>query len=294
MRWSTHRTVPPITRLVLLLMLGAALLAPRAEAAPVQTGSLTMVSDPGDYIGGGETYAYATSAGDLFATYDAEDDHVALRIEAANGDWWSLDFAAPQGETLEVGTYANAMRYPFQDPASPGLDVSGVGRGCNELTGSFTVTQITYGPDGAVEAFDADFEQHCEGMDPALRGQVHIIVGPPPPPLTLDLAVKSTATVTSADGGVTLDGSVTCNVPTRVWIAGSLTQPAKRSPGASGVFGTSVICSGMTPWTADVTSFGPVPFAPGKAQMAAEASGFDRVDGHQVTDSAAATVKLKR
>ncbi len=295
MRWSTRRTAPPIARLGLLLVLGAALLAPRAEAAPVQTGSLTMVSDAGDYIGGGETYAHGTSAGDLFATYDAEDDAVSIRIETADGGWWSLDFAAAQGETLAVGTYDDATRYPFQDPDSPGLDVSGNGRGCNTLTGSFTVTEITFDAGGAIASFAADFEQHCEGVEPALRGHVQIVVGPPPPPLEIGLGLNSRGTVTNAGDRATVSGTVTCNVPTRVWIAGTLTQPAKRSAsGAGGSFGTPVICSGTTSWAAVVENFGTVPFAGGKAQLAAEASAYDPVGGHQVTDAASTTVKLSR
>lgn len=293
MRWPISRTASPIALMGLLLTLGAALLASPAQAVPVQTGSLTMASDEGDYIGGGETYAYATSAGDLFSTHDlAVNDAVSIRITAANGDWWTLDFEAPEGERLAVGTYANATRYPFQEPTSPGLDVSGVGRGCNTLTGSFTVNEITYGPEGAVESFDADFEQHCEGVEPALRGHVRIVVGPPPPPLTLDLGLQSRATVNRA-GRVTVRGTVTCNVPTRVTIAGTLTQRPKRSGGALGQLGVEVICSGTMRWTAVVESYG-VAFGPGKARLEAVATAYDPVEGNQVSDSASATLRLAR
>jgi hypothetical protein len=50
--------------------------------------------------------------------------------------------------------------------------VSGEGRGCNELTGSFTVTQAVYGGSDSsyLQDFEATFEQHCEGAEPAMPG----------------------------------------------------------------------------------------------------------------------------
>ena len=51
--------------------------------------------------------------------------------------------AAPPGGQLTAGTtYENAHRYPFND-ASPGFDLGGYGRGCNESTSRFTVDRIS-------------------------------------------------------------------------------------------------------------------------------------------------------
>ena len=49
------------------------------------------------------------------------------------------------------------------------LDVSGDDRGCNTLTGTFTVHEATLDSGGNVVAFAADAQQHCEGGAPALR-----------------------------------------------------------------------------------------------------------------------------
>ena len=71
---------------------------------------------------------------------------------------------------------------------SPGLDVSGQGRGCNTSSGSFVVREAGYGPSGEVVAFAADFEQHCEGFAAALLGSIRfnssVPFTPPPPPPT--------------------------------------------------------------------------------------------------------------
>ena len=98
--------------------------------------------------------------------------------------WWTLDFKARDGVELIAGPYEGATRYPFQSPATPGLDVSGSGRGCNTLTGRFDVLEAVYAADGSVQKFAADFEQHCEGATPALRGSVRYNASatfPPPP-----------------------------------------------------------------------------------------------------------------
>src|SRR5262249_19702600 len=83
---------------------------------------------------------------------------------------------------LAPGVYAGAIRYPFQAPTVPGVSLSGNGRGCNTLTGSFVVQTVVFGPDNYVQQFDATYEQHCEGGPLALRGQVHIANAPAPNP----------------------------------------------------------------------------------------------------------------
>jgi hypothetical protein len=50
--------------------------------------------------------------------------------------------------------------------------VFGSGRGCNEVTGRFVIHEIAFAADGSVLRFVADFEQHCEGGPPALRGTI--------------------------------------------------------------------------------------------------------------------------
>ncbi|RIL05128.1 MAG: hypothetical protein DCC71_11550 [Proteobacteria bacterium] len=64
------------------------------------------------------------------------------------------------------------MRSPFQEGDAPGLSVFGSGRGCNTLTGWFEVLEHEVDARGRLRRFAADFEQHCEGAAPALRGSV--------------------------------------------------------------------------------------------------------------------------
>jgi VCBS repeat-containing protein len=141
-------------------------------SAHAQVTSLTMVSDPGDYIGAGQFYFY-TPADGTFSAQQNSAQGVSLAFNTPSYEhWWYLDFAAPNSQPLTVGTYAGAVRFPFQEADQPGLSVYGDGRGCNTLTGTFQVLEIAYGAANDIIAFNATFEQHCEGGSAALRGEI--------------------------------------------------------------------------------------------------------------------------
>jgi hypothetical protein len=215
-------------------------------------------------------------------------------VNAYNGDWWYLDMAAPSGQSLAPGTYTGATRYPFNG-AGPGLSLSGNGRGCNTLTGSFTVLDAVYGINGYVQTFDATFEQHCEGGDPAARGEVYIANPPPPPALAFDLAVSPTGTASSVSGRATVDGTVTCNKPVSVTVDGTVTEIVKKVL-ISGTFSTSVACTPGSPvaWAATVAPSGTTPFQKGDVQVDARASGYDTDYGRYVVSSVSAVVSLRK
>ncbi len=130
--------------------------------------ALAMSSQPGDYIGQGQQYLITPSDG----TFSISNNANTVSLNINNGDYWSTGFAGPTTARLTPGQYLNAQRVPFQPAGTPGLDVSGAGRGCNTLTGNFDVLKANYNSAGVIQAFAANFEQHCEGGVPALFGWV--------------------------------------------------------------------------------------------------------------------------
>ena len=170
------------TRLTTIALALGVLVTAEARA---QTTILFLDSAPGDYIGGGMQHTVTPTTGSFTASRNF-DNGVSISVNTTGGVW-SLAFAAPGDAILVAGTYDNATRWPFQSPVNPGLSVSGMGRGCNTLTGSFVVREAVYGATGQVQAFAADFEQHCEGGPAALLGSIRInssvpFTPPPPPP----------------------------------------------------------------------------------------------------------------
>ena len=122
-----------------------------------------FTSDPGDYIGQGRSWSFAGSTDEIHVP--ATRDQVGFRTGG-----WVGEFAAPTGQVLEAGrTYDGARRWPFNDDA-PGLSITGDVRGCDEISGTFTVKRIEFDAAGELRAFEVTFEQHCEHLAPALRG----------------------------------------------------------------------------------------------------------------------------
>jgi hypothetical protein len=125
--------------------------------------SAQFTSDPGDFVGQGRSYSFGPPDHDIGVT--ATREHVSFRI----GNWVG-EFEAPAGQVLEAGgTYDGARRHPFNDDA-PGLSVTGEFRGCDEISGTFTVHRVEFSGPGELHAFEVTFEQHCEHKVPALRG----------------------------------------------------------------------------------------------------------------------------
>lgn len=171
---------------------------------------VVMHSESGDYIGQGRDWQYTPANARI--SMRGTRSYVGFAVSGANGDWWYADFAPPSGDILTVGRYANATRYPFNGSGA-GLDVSGNGRGCNTLTGEFTVTWATFDASGEARSFAADFVQHCEGQTPALRGTFEFRAGDDtplawwmggggtPPPDTPPLAQQTTGTTSEPTTG---------------------------------------------------------------------------------------------
>jgi hypothetical protein len=141
-----------------------------------------MVSQPGDFIGQGLTYAF--SSGNAMFTFNATVSGLSASLSANDGQTWSVDMYPATGQILAPGNYPNATRYPFNGRGN-GLNVDGDSRGCNTLTGSFYVKQVTFSAvDNSLRHFDGFFVQHCEGAPPALYGELKynsapVVTSPP-------------------------------------------------------------------------------------------------------------------
>jgi hypothetical protein len=153
--------------MVPLVLLGAALHAPAAATTPV-TSFVTMASENGDYIGAATNRLWYTGAGSVGVTGSVS-GQVNVNVSGGpSGDYFTLTFAAAPGDTLAAGQYINAQRTPFRTAGHPGIDIYGSGRGCNTTSGTFKVIDVA--PD--LSRLWLTYEQHCEGGEPALFGEV--------------------------------------------------------------------------------------------------------------------------
>jgi hypothetical protein len=146
-----------------------ALWQPAAGTTPDSGNFIYLESQPGDYIGAGRSYLYSQHN----ATLAVSASDATLSVEVTGDQRWYASFEGMNTlSRLEVGYYGSLQRSPFHNPTRGGLSWAGDGRGCNTLTGWFVVDDIAY-TSGVMTAVDLRFEQHCEGVAEALRGQIH-------------------------------------------------------------------------------------------------------------------------
>ena len=148
----------------------------RVATSPGSQSFVTLNSDTNDWVGGGRSYYYDRSN----ALLDVIEDEGGFRVVVEGDENWggSLRRPGPAGQIVP-GTWTS-------------VNWGGEGRGCNRITGTFTIDSVTYQA-GSLASIDIRFEQHCEGTDPALYGQIHWVVDddldPPgpvnPPPVGL-------------------------------------------------------------------------------------------------------------
>lgn len=132
---------------------------------------ISYSSSGGDYVGGGQDRVFTENDGNFSASIS--NNQITIRFNGGS-DWWTLNLAGPQNMKLTPGSYGGAQRCAFHSPTRPGLDFGGSGRGCNKLSGSFTINNVIFGSNGAsLVLLDATFVQNCEESAPPLMGRVY-------------------------------------------------------------------------------------------------------------------------
>lgn len=157
------------------LTLAFLVLSPLATTSVEARTRFTYVSDPNDFIGQGGSATWTDAQG-VWQVRRNFDEGISFSFSGNSlPTFWYLDFAAPFDADLTTGHYPDAQRWPLQIRERPGLSVSGEGRGCNTLTGNFTISSVNYGSNAEVIRFSAAFEQYCESGNAALRGTIDFV-----------------------------------------------------------------------------------------------------------------------
>ena len=144
-----------------------------ASVADAQTTALYLDSQPGDFIGQGLEELFTAADLTFAAPFNFNTSVVNISARTPNfSTFWDLTFEAPVGHPLQPGVYENAAPFRFDASPSPALRVTGNGRGCNISYGRFVIHEISFDAGGNLFRFAADFEQHCEGITPALFGAI--------------------------------------------------------------------------------------------------------------------------
>ena len=163
----------PRIRAVGVAIVVASILLPGAtslRAAGGNVSGLFLDSEPGDYVGLGDQWAFVGP--DFRITPGPASpghDFVSLGVD---GETWGVAIDAPAGQTLTGG-----VSFPAKNGILPSgwgsLWVGGDGRACTLADGSVTVLEAVWGDGGIIAAFAADFWMDCEdGNTARLHGSI--------------------------------------------------------------------------------------------------------------------------
>lgn len=121
-------------------------------------GAYSLIFYGNDYISGSQFKVFGHDS----RLYTVSGSKHETSFNLNDYTWYDVELSAMYDDNLEVKTYENALRYPFNGKSRPGLSFDGDGRGCNELEGRFTILELERDTQGNLTKFAANFEQHCE------------------------------------------------------------------------------------------------------------------------------------
>jgi hypothetical protein len=147
---------------------------PDPSSLPATGNYVVLVSDEGDWIGGGLSKVYQPPADTIVVgSYDNGQLYFMaaskLNGEPSPEDGFTGDFVGPAGmNPIAVGYYGGLNGF---DGTHAGFMVLGPGRGCDP-TGWFTVDGISYSGT-TLTTLDLRVEQHCGVGGPAIHLAIH-------------------------------------------------------------------------------------------------------------------------
>jgi hypothetical protein len=163
-------TPPPFAALLVALFLafGASARAQSTGAAV----TVTLTSEAGEPIGQGRSYLLDQTTGHFDVTSSLNGSvYIRYYVPGVFEDW-SFYFSGPHQGPLAVGSYAATTSYAGPASEQPALSVWSPYLFSSELTGSFEIKKIIYGPNRTMTAFWATFAVHHQGNAAALRGEI--------------------------------------------------------------------------------------------------------------------------
>jgi hypothetical protein len=136
------------------------------------TGKLSITGNVGEYISSGRSIVFASPSYKVMVTQQGV-GNIRIRFEHGETEF-DASFSTPSGGRFETKEYTAAQRWNMADPGNAGLEVSGDGRGCGDIVGSFKVSDVVYEADGSVSKLKATFIQLCDDSKLPARGSIEL------------------------------------------------------------------------------------------------------------------------
>ena len=140
-------------------------------------GSLQLSGDAGEAISNGQKIAVSAPRYNLALDQDGSGSFTLTFDDGTTS--WTTSFSTPNGARFETKSYSEAGRCQMADEGHPSMEISGAGRGSNELHGSFTVRSADYDAKGRLVYFEATFRRYSDDEKVPAIGLVEFETPPP-------------------------------------------------------------------------------------------------------------------
>jgi hypothetical protein len=146
----------------------ANLWVPPAGSVPTTGNYVYMESQPGNYVGQGQTYLYTPSTATVTQIVAGNN----LHLDVAGANRWSGNLRPMYSASNLLPGYYEVNDASYYNPVRGDMNWYMDSYGCGNATGWFVIDNVAYS-NGAVSSIDARFEQLCVGEHAPLYGAIH-------------------------------------------------------------------------------------------------------------------------
>jgi hypothetical protein len=185
--------------LLALALAASTLGAPAAAAAVPTTADAFLLDGTDGHLGQGLRWDLTDADASFWIGRDLLSGNGVLVSLGTGETDWRLRFVPPQGQTLQVGHYADAG---VQTPLTADLLITRESSGCNRPTGSFTIHEISFDGAGEPQVLAASFEHWCDPLSGSpIVGLVRVNSNAPVALLSTPATSRGFGSVTAGETG---------------------------------------------------------------------------------------------
>jgi hypothetical protein len=136
------------------------------------TGRIELTGSSGEFVTAGRKIILSSPPTKIEMQQDRPGS-VTFNVQNG-GTSWEVELSTPDGSPFSKREYANAERNGFAKQGRPGLSISGDAHSCNEVKGSFTVTDVAYDNNNRLTRLSANGTQYCDDVRSPLNASVAV------------------------------------------------------------------------------------------------------------------------
>jgi hypothetical protein len=127
---------------------------------------------PGEFISSGKKIVLSSPSAKMTMDQGGPGS-ITLTVESGPTSW-EVELSTPDGSRFTKRKYDGAQRNAFKDSDRPGLNVSGGAHGCNDVKGSFAVSDVGYDANGRLTQLSAAILQYCDDSRSPLNASIAV------------------------------------------------------------------------------------------------------------------------